>query len=276
MPQVDVLVPTFSRPAALAVTLSSLVGQRFRDFRLVLSDQTREFDAAEIPEVKAALRVLSVLGHHVEVHKHVPRRGMAEQRAFLLGRARSPYALFLDDDVILEPSVLQRMLDAIVAERCGFVGCGLIGLTYIDDVRPGEQAIEPWEGPVEPERVLPDTPAWNRYRLHNAANVYHVQQRLVREPGATLRYRVAWVGGCVLYDAAKLRAAGGFDFWKDLPRDHCGEDVLAQLKVMARYGGCGLLPSGVYHQELPTTIDDRTVNAPRFLSDEIIDSCSPR
>jgi hypothetical protein len=32
---------------------------------------------------------------------------------------------------------------------------------------------------------------------------------------------------------------------------------------MARYGGCGLFPSGVYHQELPTTITHREVDAPR-------------
>jgi len=26
---------------------------------------------------------------------------------------------------------------------------------------------------------------------------------------------------------------------------------------MQRYGGCGLIPAGIYHQELPTTIFDR-------------------
>jgi hypothetical protein len=79
-------------------------------------------------------------------------------------------------------------------------------------------------------------------------------------------YRVAWVGGCVLYDVARLRSVGGFEFWQDLPIEHCGEDVLAQLRVMARYGGAGLFPSGAYHQELPTTVTERRVNAPEVLS----------
>jgi hypothetical protein len=57
---------------------------------------------------------------------------------------------------------------------------------------------------------------------------------------------------------------------------HCGEDVPAHLQAMARYGGCGLLPSGVFHQELPTTIDDRSVNARLVLSDEFVDSLSAR
>jgi hypothetical protein len=74
------------------------------------------------------------------------------------------------------------------------------------------------------------------------------------------------VGGCVLYDTSALRDCGGFGFWHELPREHCGEDVLAQLRVMARYGGCGLIPSGAYHLELPTTIPDRRTDAPRVLA----------
>lgn len=68
-----------------------------------------------------------------------------------------------------------------------------------------------------------------------------------------------------MYDTEKLRAVGGFSFWKDLPVNHSGEDVLAQLRVMKRYGGCGVIPSGVYHQELETTVPDRRVNAPEYL-----------
>ncbi len=263
--KVDVLVPTYRRPAALAVTLACLVGQTFRDFSLVVSDQTEDFDATEAAEVRAVLRVLRARGHDVATYHHLPRRGLAEHRQFLFEQARAPYALFLDDDLVLEPEVLERMVRAIEEERCGFVGCGLIGLSFADDVRPHEHAVEFWEGPVEPEEVRPGTPAWERHQLHNAANVYHLQQRLGLEPGEVRKYRVAWVGGCVLYDAGALHAAGAFAFWRDLPPAHCGEDVLAQLRVMARFGGCGLLPSGVYHQELPTTVVDRRVDAPRVL-----------
>jgi hypothetical protein len=91
-----------------------------------------------------------------------------------------------------------------------------------------------------------------------------VQARL-GSSGGTRRYKVAWVGGCVLFDTAKLRAAGGFDFWRALPPQHCGEDVLAQQRVMARFGGCAILPSGAYHMELPTTVTGRAVDAPHVL-----------
>jgi hypothetical protein len=37
--------------------------------------------------------------------------------------------------------------------------------------------------------------------------------------------------------------------------------VAAQLAVMHRYGGAGILPSGAYHLEAPTTVTDRDVEA---------------
>ncbi len=268
-PAVDVLIPTCERPAALAVTLASLCAQDFRDFRIVISDQTLDGDPLRNGEVSAVLRVLRLHGHEVCVHRHLPRRGMAEQRQFLLDQALAPFALFLDDDLILEPDVVGRMYRALREEGCGFLGCGVIGLSYLDDVRPHQQRIELWEGPVLPEQVQPGSQAWQRHTLHSAANLYHVQTRLGLTPATQRKYRVAWVGACVMYDSAKLRAVGGFGFWRDLPPEHCGEDVLAQLRVMARYGGCGLIPSGVYHQEVPTTVHERRIDAPHVLPIEL-------
>jgi glycosyltransferase involved in cell wall biosynthesis len=270
MTTVDVLIPSFNRPAALAVTLTSLCSQTFTDFRVIVSDQTEGYDLAEAGEVKAPVRVLQAHGHEVCILKHLPRRGMAEQRQFLLDRVTAPYALFLDDDLILEPWLIQNMLSAIRAgqgsgENLGFVGSAVIGLSFIDDVRPHEQAIEFWDGPVQPETIVPNGHGWDRWKLHNAANIYHIQQRLCIGPNNPRKYKVAWVGACAMYDTAKLRAVGGYSFWRDLPAEHAGEDVLAQMRVMAKYGGCGVLPSGAYHMELPTTVVDRKVDAPKVL-----------
>ena len=265
-PLADVLIPTYDRPAALAVTLTSLVAQTCRDFRVIISDQGEATNVAEKGVVKAVLNVLQAHGHAVEVQKHLPRKGMAEQRQFLLDQARAPYVFYLDDDLILEPFVFEQCVTAIEEEGCGFVGNAVIGLSFLNDVRPNEQQVEFWEGPVRPEVVRPGMPEWERYKLHNAANLYHLQKRLGIGPENPRKYKVAWVGGCVLYHTEKLRLSGGFNFWEELPASHCGEDVLAQQRVMARFGGCGLMPSGVYHQELPTTIPDRSTNAPQVLS----------
>lgn len=265
MSTVDVLVPTYRRPAALAATLATVASQDVEGLRVVVSDQSEEPEAGVAGEARAVLRLLAARGHAVELHRHLPRRGLAEQRQFLLSRARAPFALFLDDDVLLDPDLLARMLAAIRAEGCGFVGSAVIGLSFADDVRPGEQDIEFWEGPVVPEEVRPGDPSWGRHRLHNAANLWHVQRRLGITATEQRVYKVAWVGGCVLYDVDKLRRAGAYSFWTDLPPAHCGEDVLAQLRVMARFGGCGLIPSGAFHQEVATTVPDREADAPLLL-----------
>ncbi len=264
---IDVLVPAYRRPGALAVLLAGLAAQTRQDLRVVISDQSPP-DAPVLAagEVRAALGVLALHGVEVETHHRPERRGMAEQRQFLLDRAQAPSALFLDDDLVLEPDLVERLARTLEEEGCGFVGCGLVGPSFAGDERPAELApFAAWDGPVTPERIEPLGPGWERWTLHNAANPLHLARRHGARPGDRLRYRVAWCGGCVMYDVEALRAAGGFGFWRELPPEHAGEDVVAQLRVMALRGGCGILPSGAYHQELPTTIVDRRVDAWRDL-----------
>ncbi len=265
---IDVLVPTCNRPAALAVTLAALAFQTWPALRIVIADQSDGDGAYAHAEVQAVLRYLRASGRQVETWRNLPRRGMAQQRAFLLEQAQSHYCLFVDDDVLLEPDLVARLHAVIEAEGCGFVGSALHGLSFIGQERPSQEAIEFWDGPVTPETVRPGTSAWARHHLHSAANLFHVQTRLGLGPENTRLYKVAWVGGCVLFDTACLRAAGGYDFWQALPAQHCGEDVLAQQRVMARYGGCAILPSGAYHMELPTTVTARAIDAPYVLPAE--------
>lgn len=262
---IDVLIPTCQRSCALAVTLTALSAQTWRDFRIVVSDQSDGPGAFASAEVAAVQRYLAASGIELVALRHLPRLGMAEQRAFLLSRCEAPYCLFLDDDVIVEPDLLARLHRAMREQQCGLVGSALHGLSYLSDERPGQQDIDFWDAPVAPERIAPGSAEWERHHLHSAANLYHVQQRLGLARSDTRCYRVAWVGGCVLFNAAKLRACGGFNFWRQLPSEHCGEDVLAQLRVIERFGGCGIIPSGAYHMELPTTITAREVDAPKVL-----------
>jgi hypothetical protein len=261
----DVLIPTCDRPDALAVTLTSLTAQTLARFRVVVSDQGAGSAALTTGAVLTPVRLLRARGRPVELLHHLPRRGLAEHRQFLLDQARAPYALFLDDDVLCEPDLLARLLRVITDQGCGFVGAPLVGLSHLDDVRPHQQHVEPWTGRVEPEAFGPEDPRWQRHHLHSAANAWHVQEALGASDACPVVYRVAWVGGCVLYDVAKLRSVGGFGFWRDLPAEHCGEDVLAQSRVRARHGGCGVLPSGAYHLQTPTTVPDRRADAPYLL-----------
>ncbi|MDB5191325.1 MAG: hypothetical protein JWQ96_888 [Segetibacter sp.] len=262
---INILIPTYIRLKALAITLTSLYYQDNKDFDIVISDQSPNDEISTDASFLTIKKMLELQGNKVTVIKNLPARGMAQQREFLLQSSHAPFSLFLDDDLILEPYVVGNMKKLLQQEQCGFVGAAVIGLSYSDDDRPHQQNIEFWNAGVEPETIIPKSEKWQRYVLHNAANILHVQQKHNVTPQNPKPYKVAWVGGCVMYDTENLKEVGGFNFWKDLPEKHCGEDVLAQLRVMRKFGGCGILPSGVYHQELETTVPDRKVNAPEYL-----------
>lgn len=259
---VDVLIPTCNRPAEVAVALAGLAAQSEPSFSVVVSDQSADTPDWEHPAVAGMVRVLQAQGRPVRLLRHIPRRGLAEHRQFLLEQSTADRCLFLDDDVWLEPGVLERLNHALDELGCGFVGMAPQGLSYLDDRRPEETAaFERWEGPVTAELVRPNTPGFGRWPLHNAANLSHLSADLSLTPGEWVPYRVAWLGGCVLYNKQALLDSGGFTFWPKLPADHAGEDVVAQWQVMERYGGAGILPSGAVHLESPTTVKDRRVEA---------------
>jgi hypothetical protein len=259
--ELDVLIPTCDRPAELAATLAGLAAQDVDEpFGVVVSDQSEAIPGWLDPAAGGLVRALRYRGHPVLLRHHLPRQGIAEQRAFLLRQSLAHYVLYLDDDVWLEPGAVPRLLAAIGELRCGFVGNAPHGLSYLDDHRPEQQdGYEEWRGRPHTEQISPRGPEWSRAGLHTAANLAHLTERLGLDDGEWRAYKVAWIGACVLFDRVKLLAVGGFDFWPDVPADHQGEDVVAQLRMISRYGGAGVLPSGAYHLESPTTVTDRRI-----------------
>ncbi|GAB4195686.1 MAG: glycosyltransferase family A protein [Roseiflexaceae bacterium] len=272
MALVDVVIPTCNRKTGLAIVLASLAAQTFQDFDVIISDQTpEELIYLDSIEIQTVVRALRWRGHNVTLHRNMPRRGMAQQRQFLLEQSRAPYLHYLDDDVLLDPPVMERMLATLQTDGCAFVGCPATGLEYLEDVRPHQQQIELWDGRVCPEPFAPDTLdlVWDRHKVNNAANPLHLERRLVKD-SQPVRYKVAWVGGAnVLYDRAKLLDVGGFSWWERLPPGHAGEEVVVQFLLIRKYGGCGLLPSGTYHLGLPTNVPDRSRNATELFAELI-------
>lgn len=261
MALIDVLIPTYRRKTGLAIVLTSLLGQTFHDFDVIISDQTQEESYLDSVEITTLVQALRWHGHRVALYRHLPRRGLAEHRQFLLEQSSAPYVHYLDDDVLLDPPVMERMLRVLQAEGCGFVGCPATGLSYLGDRRPHQQRIELWTGPVEPEQFDAHSIPWERHLVNNAANPLHLEQQLA-PGGRIVRYKIAWVGGAnLLFDRAKLLDVGGFSWWYRLPPEHAGEEVLVQFLLIRKYGGCGILPSGTYHLGLPTTVEDRRNNA---------------
>lgn len=257
----EVLIPTVDRAAELAVTLAGLAGQDDPPFSVTVSDQS-ETSTESRAAVNAMIRVLRAQGREVRYLEHRPRLGLAEHRQFLLDQSVADSVLFLDDDVWLEPGMLTRLSDALDTLRCGFVGAAVQGLSYLNDSRPAQrEPFEPWGASVRPEVLRRGSPLVKRMTLHNAANLTHLAGELTLDTGSWLAYKIAWVGGCVMFRRRLLVECGGFDFWSTLPAAHVGEDVAAQWRVMERFGGAGILPSGAVHLEAPTTVPDRSTEA---------------
>jgi glycosyltransferase involved in cell wall biosynthesis len=247
----NILIPVFDRPASLAVTLAGLACQTYRDFDVILSDQAEDCNALRAGEVQTSLSLLRLRGNRVFLHRQLSRRGIAEQRQFLLEESNSYYVLCLDDDLILEPDLVERLMRALREENCGFADSAPVGLSSIDDKRLPEQHIGFREGPVRLEGAAPGSDEGQRQGLHSAANVLPVRQRFALNGRGRRKHRVARIGTCVLYDVEKLDAVGGFR----------AEDLTVQARLLERYGGCGIIPSGAFRQELPTKIEDRSDNA---------------
>jgi hypothetical protein len=250
MSSLDILIPTRNRLPSLIMTLAGVAEQDVTDVHVVVSDQSDEC-AYESGVVKALVRVIEARGGEVEWHER-EARGIAEQRDFLLGRAQADALLYLDDDVLMEPWVVGRLLETLRRERCDFVGAFPAGLSWAGDERPSQERIEYWDGPVRPEAVEPGTERWELWQLHRAANLRHVELRLA--PSEHRLYKVTWCAACVLYDREKLLGVGGFSFWPRLPRYHSGEEVLVQNLLLRSWGGCCIIPSGTYFSELPSTV----------------------
>lgn len=251
MATVDVLLPTCNRLASLVMTLGGLAAQTITDVRVIVADQS-DHVVADDPVVQTLGRVIEEQGGTIEWHHRLPSHGIAEQRDFLLRQATADAVLYLDDDVLMEPWVIEQLLTILRDEECAFVGAFPAGLSHRHDIRPEQQQIEYWRGPVRPEVVAPESAEWERWQLHRAANLYHVAKSLPH--GEVRRYKVAWIASCILYDRRKIEAVGGFSFWSRLPRYHSGEEVLVQNLLMRRWGGCGMVPSGTYYSQVPTTV----------------------
>lgn len=251
MPVVDVLLPTYNRLPSFIMALSGIASQSARNLHLIIADQSQQ-STEQSQEVQCLLHVIEARGGSIEYHYRPQIHGIAEQRDFLLKCATAQNVLYLDDDVYMEYWVIEKLLQVLQSEQCGFVGAFPVGLSHRDDVRPQQQIVEYWEGPVQPEAIDPTSPHWERWQLHRAANLYHVSQSL--KPGEFRLYKVAWIASCIIYDRRKLLEVGGFSFWPRLPRYHSGEEVLIQNLLMRRWGGCALMPSGTYYSQVPSTV----------------------
>lgn len=110
MTMVDIQICTRDRASETAMLLQSLLTQTFTDFDVYILD-----DASGVPFgvqhfVVNILNRLKMRGHKVSVARNAYSFGVCRARNALLGQGRSKWILRLDDDQVLEPDYIERLV----------------------------------------------------------------------------------------------------------------------------------------------------------------------
>lgn len=100
-----IIVPTHDRPVLLRRTLQSLIAQTYKNFTVVIVDDS----AGYIPPYE---ELLALQGRYVYIIRSGVN-GPAESRNMGLAVADSDYIVFLDDDDTFEPGHLQALAERI-------------------------------------------------------------------------------------------------------------------------------------------------------------------
>lgn len=108
-PVVSVIVPTFNRPDALALAITSILNQTYQNFEVIIvNDGGCDVRLNVSPEAEHRVRYIS----------HETNRGLAATRNTALRAARGTYVAYLDDDDIFYPDHLEVLVHALRTSGC--------------------------------------------------------------------------------------------------------------------------------------------------------------
>lgn len=127
-PAVSVVIPTYNRVDRLATVLAALAVQTVADREIIVVSDGSTDGTDEL------LTRLSATGALVAVHQ--ANAGPAAARNAGVERARADLVVFIDDDVVPEPTLLERHIDAH-RERNDLVVIGPM-------LTPPDAALSPW------------------------------------------------------------------------------------------------------------------------------------
>src|SRR5512137_2512935 len=109
-PLVSIVLPTYKRAHVLPHAISSVLNQTYTNLELVIVDDNSPDDTLEVVKLFNDSRI-----HYVknEPNLKLPR---ALNRGFSL--ARGEYLTWTSDDNLYAPTAIERMVDALVSEKC--------------------------------------------------------------------------------------------------------------------------------------------------------------
>jgi glycosyltransferase involved in cell wall biosynthesis len=123
MPKVSVLIPTYNRAELLNVAITSVLGQSFQDFEIIVVDDHSPDHTAQVVRRFQDGRITYV--------RHETNKGGAAARNTAITRASGEYVAFLDDDDEWLPEKLEMQV-TLLENSPPQVGCIYTGYLVVD------------------------------------------------------------------------------------------------------------------------------------------------
>lgn len=109
-PQVTVLIPTYNRSSLLQRATATVIGQSFKDWQLIISDNASPDDTGKV------VADLAAKDSRIRYVRHERNIGMLGNWASLIERVNTEYFCILSDDDLLLPEFLEIAVGALSAD----------------------------------------------------------------------------------------------------------------------------------------------------------------
>jgi len=116
-PTVTVEISTIGRYfTTLPATIASIATQTRKPERFVLYDDGEQKELRDISPYRELFQLLEQVGIEIETFT-TPRLGLATNRQHALSTASTDYLMRMDDDIVLEPNVIEELLKELEADE---------------------------------------------------------------------------------------------------------------------------------------------------------------
>ena len=110
--RITVAIATYNRSIQLSNLLVSLLGQTYNNWDLVIVDES-EIESTRYPYVTTMLRHIQLEGHDVIYKRNDLRKGVGYIRNLTVAPAQNELVLRIDDDSILKPDYIEKLVKLI-------------------------------------------------------------------------------------------------------------------------------------------------------------------
>ena len=202
--KVSVIIPTYNRPGYLAQAVHSVLQQTQPVFEIIIVDD------GSLAKHRGRIAALKQLDGRISVYHFPENKGVSAARNYGLEKSGGDYILFLDDDDLVHPHMVESNLGIFAAEReAGVVSSGYD--MFFDTIPPEAKWSNDHPPAISPETII-------------CSCSYRNTAMLAKQPFSALLRNGLQVSSCLL----TRQAIGPARFPEDLTR---GEDVFLWLTL---------------------------------------------